>query len=161
MILIVRFGKGLPEVSGLLTLYKLHFRGLFCLIAKLCLTLLPPHGLQPARLLCLWDFPGKNTVLLPLLWNLLQFPSPGYLPDLGIEPTSALANGFLTIEPLGKHEWDYDTLFRYRNQSSGKLSKSPNAIILVMSRTQIQIQVYLILKSLLLPSCYITSLNPY
>ena len=20
-----------------------------------------PHGLQPARLLCLWDFPGKNT----------------------------------------------------------------------------------------------------
>ena len=22
---------------------------------------LPPHGLQPARLLCSWDFPGKNT----------------------------------------------------------------------------------------------------
>ena len=22
---------------------------------------LQPHGLQPARLLCLWDFPGKNT----------------------------------------------------------------------------------------------------
>ena len=29
-------------------------------IAKLCLTLLQPHRLQLARLLCPWDFPGKN-----------------------------------------------------------------------------------------------------
>ena len=28
---------------------------------SLCLTLLWPHGLQPTRLLCPWDFPGKNT----------------------------------------------------------------------------------------------------
>ena len=34
------------------------------------------------RLLCPWDFPGKNTgVGLP-------FPSPGDLPDPGIEPMS-------------------------------------------------------------------------
>ena len=26
-----------------------------------CVRLLWPHGLQPARLLCPWDFPGKNT----------------------------------------------------------------------------------------------------
>ena len=32
-----------------------------CLIAKSCLTLLQPHGLQPARLLCSCDFSGKNT----------------------------------------------------------------------------------------------------
>ena len=32
-----------------------------CLFAKSYLTLLTPHGLQPARLLCPWDFPGKNT----------------------------------------------------------------------------------------------------
>jgi len=32
-----------------------------CLITKLCPTLLWPQGLQPTRLLCLWDFPGKNT----------------------------------------------------------------------------------------------------
>ena len=31
--------------------------------AQSCLTLLWPHGLQPARLLCPWDFPGKNTVV--------------------------------------------------------------------------------------------------
>ena len=28
--------------------------------AQLCL-MLQPHGLQPTRLLCPWDFPGKNT----------------------------------------------------------------------------------------------------
>ena len=28
---------------------------------KLCLTLLQAHGLQPTRVLCPWDFPGKNT----------------------------------------------------------------------------------------------------
>ena len=30
-------------------------------VAKQCLPLLRPHGLQPARLLWLWDFPGRNT----------------------------------------------------------------------------------------------------
>ena len=33
----------------------------WCLVAKSCLTLLQPHVLQPARLLCPWNFPGKNT----------------------------------------------------------------------------------------------------
>ena len=30
-----------------------------CLVVKSCLT--PTHRLLPARLLCPWDFPGKNT----------------------------------------------------------------------------------------------------
>ena len=37
------------------------------------------YGLWPARLLCPWDSPGKNTGMLP-------FPSPGHLPDPRIEP---------------------------------------------------------------------------
>ena len=32
-----------------------------CLVIQLCLTLCDPHRLQPTRLLCQWDFPGKNT----------------------------------------------------------------------------------------------------
>ena len=32
-----------------------------CLVAKSCQTFLQPHGLQPTRLLCPWDSPGKNT----------------------------------------------------------------------------------------------------
>ena len=36
-------------------------------------------------------------------WSGLPFPSPGYLPDPGIEPTSpALAGGFFTFEPPEK-----------------------------------------------------------
>ena len=30
------------------------------LVAKSCPTLLQPHGLSPTRLLCPWNFPGKN-----------------------------------------------------------------------------------------------------
>ena len=41
---------------------------------------LRPHGLQPARLLCPWNSPGKNTRVDAHL------PSPGDLPDPGIEP---------------------------------------------------------------------------
>ena len=51
------------------------------LVAKLD-QLLQPHRLQLARLLCPWDFPGKNTGLG------CPFPSPGDLPDPGTEPAS-------------------------------------------------------------------------
>ena len=34
---------------------------LCCLVTKSCLTLLQPAALWPTRLLCPWDFPGKNT----------------------------------------------------------------------------------------------------
>ena len=46
-----------------------------CSVAKLCPALLQPHGLQTARLLCPWDFPGKNTRMdfHFLLWEI--FPS--------------------------------------------------------------------------------------
>ena len=67
------------------------------LVVKSCLILLQSHGLYPGRLLCPWDFPGKNTC------SGLPFPSPGDLPDPGITPASpALAGGFFTTEPPGK-----------------------------------------------------------
>ena len=40
-----------------------------------------PHGLKLARLLCPWDFPGKDTRV-----GWLPFPPPGDIPDPGIEP---------------------------------------------------------------------------
>ena len=40
------------------------------------------RGLQPTRPLCSWDSLGKNTGLGQ------TFPSPGHLPDSGIEPQS-------------------------------------------------------------------------
>ena len=45
-----------------------------------CLTLRNPYELQPSKLLCPWDFLGKNKGL--------PFPSPGDLSDPGIKPMS-------------------------------------------------------------------------
>ena len=52
------------------------------------------------QLLCAWDSPDKNT---GVGCQGLPFPSPGDLPDSGIEPTSpALAGRFFTTKPPGK-----------------------------------------------------------
>ena len=52
--------------------------------------LLRPHGLCPARLLCPGDSPGKNTGVGChfLLQGIFPFPSPGDLPNPGIEARS-------------------------------------------------------------------------
>ena len=56
---------------------------------------LRPLRLWPTKLLSPWNFPNKSG------W--VAFPSPGDLPDLGIEPeSSALAGRFFTTEPPGK-----------------------------------------------------------
>ena len=52
------------------------------LVAQSCPTLHYPHGLQPTRLLCPCDSPGKNTGVGSL------FFSPGDIPDRGIKPGS-------------------------------------------------------------------------
>ena len=66
-------------------------------VTRSCLTLFQPHGLQPARLLCPWDSPGKNTGVSG--HALLQ----GNLPDPGMEPRSpALQADTLPSEPPGK-----------------------------------------------------------
>ena len=58
---------------------------------------LRPRGLWPARLLCPWDSPGKDTGVGNL--SLLQ----GNLPNAGIKPKSpALQTNSLPSEPLGK-----------------------------------------------------------
>ena len=79
-----------------------HMISLICEIQKVKVKslshvqLFVTHGLQSARLLCPWDFPGKNTGRLP-------FPSPGDLPDSGIKLGSpALQADSLPSEPPGK-----------------------------------------------------------
>ena len=58
---------------------------------------LGPRGLQPARLLCPWEFPGKNTGVG------CHFLLHGVLPDPGIKPTSPTpAGGFFATVPPGK-----------------------------------------------------------
>ena len=77
--------------------YEILFN--MCLLLRSCVQLFcDPMECSPRLwLLCPWDSPGKNTGVG------CQFPSPGDLPDPGIEPMSpALSGRFLTTEPRGK-----------------------------------------------------------
>ena len=61
-----------------------------CSVAQSCLTL-QPHGLQPARLLCPWNSPGKDSGVG------CHFPSSRGLPNPGLKPSSlALKGRFFT-----------------------------------------------------------------
>ena len=51
-----------------------------CLVAKLCLTLLRPHGLQPIRFFCPWDFSPQE------YWNGLPFLLQGIFLTQGSNP---------------------------------------------------------------------------
>ena len=53
-----------------------------CSVAMSCPTLLQPHGMQPARLLCPWDYPRQD------YWSGLPFPSLEDFPNPGIKPVS-------------------------------------------------------------------------
>ena len=68
-----------------------HSCAVLCLVARLCPTL-RPHGLQPARLLCAWHFPGKNTG--DDCHALLQ----EIFPTQGSNPVSRIAGGFFAIQ---------------------------------------------------------------
>ena len=53
---------------------------------------LRPHGLQPARLLCPWNFPGKNTgVGCPFLLQVISEP---FIKDTALLPLNYLRNLF-------------------------------------------------------------------
>ena len=54
----IRWGRSWAKTNVKETITHM---GCCCLVAKSCLTLLRPCGQEPARLLCPWDFPGKNT----------------------------------------------------------------------------------------------------
>ena len=72
---------------------------------------LQPHGLHPIRLLCSWDFPGKNTevgchfLLRGIFWPMDQ---------THVSCGSWIAGGFSTAEPQGKPEsYTYTAVYYY------------------------------------------------
>ena len=72
--------------------------GVMCIVVvQLCLSFVLPYRLYPARLLCLWQFPGKNTGVD------FHFLLHGNHPGSGIKPMpTALASRFFATEPPGK-----------------------------------------------------------
>ena len=92
-------------VAGLGLFYICRYKPMSRLCACMCSVVcdsLRPHGLQPARILCLGDAPGKNTGVG------CHFLLPGNLPVPGIEHRSpTLQADSLPSEPLGKPNWCY------------------------------------------------------
>ena len=77
-------------------------------------------GTVVTRLLCPWNFPGKNT-------GTGAFPSPGDLPKPGIEPAAfascALAAGFFTSWAIGEAHRDLRLLLRPWKQNEIRKTK--------------------------------------
>ena len=69
-------------------------------VAKSCPTLLQPQGLQPTRLLCPWDLPGKNSR------RGCHFLLQGILPNKDRAWVSCTTGRFFTTETPGK-TWTY------------------------------------------------------
>ena len=78
-------------------------------------------------------------------WSGLPFPSPGDLPNPGIEPASpAVADGFFTTEPLGKPKTNRGNHKRIRAIDWNFPDRSAKALIF----TKIFIEVlFIIMKS--------------
>ena len=88
-------GVGAGEFSGCgCSVFASPVISLCCWVAKWCPTLCDPVDLQPARLLCPWDFQAG-------ILERAAISFPGCLSDPGIKSSSlALAGGFFTTEPI-------------------------------------------------------------
>ena len=90
-------------------------RARVCEVTSVVSNSLQPHGLQPARLLCPWDSPSKNTGL--------PCPPPGDLPNPGIELVSlmspALAGGFFTTSTTWEAQQGGDANSRLKTELAG------------------------------------------
>ena len=96
----VRWGGGSRGKGNMYSCVLSHFS---------CVDSLPTHGLLLARLLCPWDFPGKNTGVGCHL--LLQ----GNLPDPGIEPTSPVSPALQVDSLLLSHRGCLDICIHMAN----------------------------------------------
>ena len=67
---------------------------MLCLVTQSCLTLLWPHVLQPARLLCLWGFSRQE------YWSGCHALLQGIFPIQVLNPGLALQGDSLPSEPL-------------------------------------------------------------
>ena len=87
VLMIFLSGLQVPWRQGQYFLYTLLFSSQHTITLMVCVQslchvwlFLQPHGLKPARLLCSWDFPGKNT------GPGCHFPLQGIFPTQGLNP---------------------------------------------------------------------------
>ena len=100
---------------GVYSFCLIYFAHCCCLVTKLCLTLLRPVDLAHQAPLSM-GFSRQE------YWSRLPIPSPGDLPDPGIEPESpALAGRFFTSDPPGKPSLIMSVQFIYAFACSNDL----------------------------------------
>ena len=103
-----------------------------CLVTKSCPSLLRPYELQPARFLCPWDFPGKNTRVG--CHFLLQGIFQTQVLDPPLPPPSCVESRFFTAEPWGnipKSNFSHVLI-----QALGYMEKKPTQLSQIVSRIQ-------------------------
>ena len=95
----VHYWPCIPLIASCLSAHLILMKVLCCcLVAKSCPTLLQPHAVA-------YQGPLSMGFSRQEYWSRLPFPSPGDLPDPGIESKlPALAYGFFTPESPGKPE---------------------------------------------------------
>ena len=102
-----------------------------CLVAKLCPNLLRIHGLQPTRLLCPTDFPGKNIGVGGHCLHQVLFPTPGrdrtyvsctaadfffFFNHQATRQASGLTVWYFTVvEPVDWHSEVFETEISFQN----------------------------------------------
>ena len=72
-------------------------------VAKQCSTLCWPHGLEPDRLLCPWDFLGKNTEVVAISFSRRSRKG---IPTQDWTCVSCTEGGFFITGPPGKPQLD-------------------------------------------------------
>ena len=77
-----------------------------CCRARWCLNLCGSHGLWPTRLLCPWNFPGKNTGAG------YHFLLQGIFPTQGSNPR--LLHWWAKPLPLSQHSWPWEVTYLLR-----------------------------------------------
>lgn len=104
------------------------------LVTKSCSILLQTHQLQPARLFCLWDFPGKNAEVgchFFLQWVLLAQGSNLYLlhwlvdslPLRHLESPVVLSLWYLLVVPMNcRNPQFWTTLYFYAGRPESELN---------------------------------------
>ena len=102
-----------PRILNILNIYIVTWKS-ECVSGSVMSKSLWPHGLQPTRILCPWNSPGKNTGVG--CHSLLQ----GIFPSQESNPVSCIAGGFFTTEyslgglkpwqPLHNQKWCFRQL---------------------------------------------------
>ena len=111
----LRLSPDQPSLLHLLTIRHFSIFAVLCTQSLSHVQLSATPWTEPTRLLCPWDFSGKR------YQNRLPIPSPGNLPDPGIEPASPVSPTLQSDSLPAESSWKFTWEARHRPRSLIKL----------------------------------------